>query len=182
MIFSVFRFLHSNFYGTQISLCDIIVYPVVQPVFLQFFFFSLLSGGVWYECKCLHPVFVHRSAKMWMTTEEQNVPATFQPSRTSSRCSRSWCSSSTSSVYLVFPLKVGIKDISCDVFIRSITVCEHCVSSCPIYPWTLHFVLSNSIFTHSSLLCIVLKVSCPQSTSCCVWLICLPLLLLGWDC
>lgn len=37
---------------------------------------------------------------------------------------------------------------------------------CCLYPWTLDFVLSKSIFTHSSLLCIVLSVSCPQSTSC----------------
>lgn len=33
-------------------------------------------------------------------------------------------------------------------------------------PGLLDFVLSKSIFTHSSLLCIVLRVSCPQSTSC----------------
>lgn len=34
-------------------------------------------------------LFVRRSAKMWRTSGGQSVPATFQPSRASSRCSRS---------------------------------------------------------------------------------------------
>lgn len=39
---------------------------------------------------------------------------------------------------------------------------------CRLHPWTVDFVLPDSIFTHASLLCIVLGVSCPQSTSCSV--------------
>ncbi len=51
-------------------------------------------------------------------------------------------------------------------FPNSLLQRKSCFLFCFLYPWTLDFVLTNSIITHSSLLCIVLKASCPQSTSC----------------
>lgn len=106
--------------------------PACFPAIL----FSPRRRGERSKCKRLHPVFVRRSAKTWTTTEGQNVPATFQPSRASSRCSRAWCSS----------------------------VCEQYVLRFPLYVWTSHVVLSVSIFTHGKYF--VLNISCSQSTSC----------------
>lgn len=146
---------------------------------------------------------------MWRSTGGQNVPATFQPSKTSSRCSRSRCaqslvtnlrnwhmlmciSSSGLSVCLVSTRNMHQRwhHSSRDIFSieegqKQYSTWKHCkrntwrslFSQIPAiekrlfpalfsYPWTLDFVLANSIFTHSSLLCIVLRASCPQSTSC----------------